>query len=147
MPNDTRFLLDTNVVSEVTRPKPDARVMAWLAAADEDRLYLSVATLAEINRGVDLLPAGKKQRVLRDWLINGLIPRFDGRILPVDVAVALHWGTVTAQSKTAGREIEAVDALIAATAGRHSLTLVTRKISDFAALALPVFDPWSGPTA
>jgi toxin FitB len=142
MPSEVGFLLDTNVISEVTRPRPDLRVMTWLAETDEERLFLSVATLAEISRGIAAMAAGKKQRRLQQWLLDELIPRFDVRILAVDAAIGLLWGDVVARSKKAGSEIEAIDGLIAATAERHRLTLVTRNISDFAALALPVFDPW-----
>ena len=137
------FLLDTNVISEATRPRPDANVVAWLAAADEDRLFLSVATLAEINRGIEGMPTGKNQRRLRDWLLNELIPRFDTRILPVDPAVGLLWGALLVRSKKAGHNIEAVDALIAATAERHGLTLVTRNVGDFRAVKVPLLDPWT----
>ena len=136
------FLLDTNVISEATRQRPDASVMAWLASADEDRLFLSVATLAEISGGVEAMATGKKQRRLREWLLNELIPRFDDRILPVDAAVGLLWGAILVRSKQAGHEIEAIDALIAATAERHDLTLVTRNVADFTALQLPLLDPW-----
>ena len=116
--------------------------MAWLAAADEDRLYLSVATLAEINRGIDAAPAGKKQRRLKAWLLDELIPRFEGRILPIDTDTGLLWGTVTARANKAGHDIEAVDALLAATAEQNNLTLVSRNIADFAVLKLPLLNPW-----
>lgn len=136
------FLLDTNVISEATRERPDANVMTWLSAADEDHLFLSVATLAEINRGIEAMATGMKQRRLRDWLLNELIPRFDDRILPVDAPVGLLWGAILVRSKKAGHMIEAVDALIAATAERHGLTLATRNVADFTGLKLPLIDPW-----
>lgn len=137
------YLLDTNVISEATRPRPDANVMAWLAAADEDGLFLSVATLAELSCGVEAMATGRKQRRLRAWLLNELIPRFDTRILPVDTAVGVLWGACLARSKNAGHDIEAVDALIAATAERHTLTLVTRNVADFTGLKLPLLNPWT----
>ena len=137
------FLLDTNVISEATRERPDANVLAWLAAAEEDRLFLSVATLAEINRGIESMATGKKQRRVRDWLLNDLIPRFDGRLLPVDAAVGLLWGAILVRSKKAGHNIEAIAALIAATAERHDLTLATRNVADFTALKLPMLNPWN----
>ena len=143
MPGEVGFLLDTNVISEVIRPKPDERAMAWIAAADEDRLFLSVVTLAEINRGIEALASSKKQRHLREWLFNELIPRFDRRILPVDAALALLWGAVSVRARKGGHDIEAADALIAATAERHNLTLVTRNVVDFKVLSLTLLDPWS----
>ncbi len=136
------FLLDTNVISEATRQRPDANVMAWLAATDEDRLYLSVATLAEISRGIEAAAVGKKQRRLGAWLTDELMPRFDGRILPVDSATGLLWGGVTARANKAGHDIEAIDALLAATAERHNLTLATRNVTDFTVLKLPLLNPW-----
>jgi toxin FitB len=142
MSGEAGFLLDTNVISEATRPRPDANVMAWLAAADEDRLFLSVATLAAISRGIEAAPAGKKKQKLRLWLIDELIPRFGTRILPVDTAVGLLWGAATFRATKTGHEIEAVDALLAATAEHHDLTLVTRNVADFAVLKLPLFNPW-----
>ena len=145
MSADTRYLLDTNVISEPSRPRPDPAVMAWLAGTDEDLMFLSVATLAEINRSVEKLPAGKRQRLLRAWLLEDLVTRFEDRILPVDAGVALLWGVLVARAERAGRDIEAMDALIAATAERHSLTLVTRNVADFAHLSLPLLNPWDIP--
>ena len=139
---DAGFLIDTNVISEPSRPRPEARVMAWLGAVDEDKVFLSVATLAEIGRGIERLPAGKRRRRLEAWLANELVGRFDGRILGVDVEVGLMWGRVVARAEQAGHQIEAVDALLAATAERYGLTLVTRNVADFATTGVPVLDPW-----
>lgn len=136
------FLLDTNVISEPSRPQPDPRVMAWLAAADEDKVFLSVATLAEISRGIDRLGVGKRRRRLEAWLTSELIARFDGRILPVDVEVGLLWGRAIARAEQAGHQLEAVDALLAATSERHKLTLVTRNVSDFATTGVQIVNPW-----
>ncbi len=144
---DVGFLLDTNVISEVSRSQPDPRAMAWLAETDEDRMFLSVATLAEISHGIEALDPGKRQRRLRSWLLDDLVLRFDSRILAVDAAVGLLWGNVVARSETAGRPIEAMDALIAATAERFGLTLVTRNVSDFKALSLPMLNPWGPATS
>jgi toxin FitB len=144
--SEAAFLLDTNVISEVSRPRPAARVMTWLAEADEDRIFISVATLAEINRGIELLAVGRKQRRFREWLLNDLVERFDGRVLPVDAATGLLWGQMAARAQKAGRTIEAIDALLAATAERHGLTLVTRNSKDFAALRLPLLNPWDETT-
>jgi toxin FitB len=142
MSGKSGFLLDTNVISEATRPRPDAKVMTWLASADEDRLFLSVATLAEISRGIEAAPAGRKKSQLRAWLFDELVPRFDQRILPVDAAIGVLWGAVTFRAAKAGHDIEAVDALLAATAEHHHLTLATRNVADFAALKLAVINPW-----
>jgi toxin FitB len=137
------FLLDTNVSSEAIRPLPDANVMAWLAAVAEDACFISSATLAEISCGVEGMAVGRKQQRLREWLLNELIPRFENRILPVDAALGLLWGATAARSKKAGHEIEAIDALIAATAERHDLTLVTPNTADFSVLKLPMIKSWT----
>src|SRR5439155_10497417 len=88
------FLLDTNVVSEWTKPRPDPQVVAWLAAADEDRLLLSVITLAELRNGVASLPPGRKREQLDTWLSYELRDRFAGRLLPIDAAIADQWGSI-----------------------------------------------------
>ena len=138
------FLLDTNVVSEMVKPRPDPGVAEWLAGIDEDRVFLSVVTLAEIRFGVARLPAGRRRQSLQDWLHGELLPRFDRRIMPVDNDIALTWGDVTAECAAAGHAIEAMDGLIAATARVHSLELVTRNSRDFEAAMITVHNPWSG---
>jgi len=137
------FLLDTNVVSEWVRPRPDAGVMAWLAEADEDGVFLSVVTLAELRHGIERMAAGQRRRRLNEWLANDLLFRFEGRVLPVDVTVADSWGRLTASREASGRPISVADAFIAATAAVHGLTLVTRKFVDFERTVRTV-SPWSG---
>ena len=82
------FLLDTNVVSEWTKPRPNAGIVEWLARVEEDEVFLSVVTFAEIRHGIDRLPAGERRRRLDEWLRNDLAPRFEGRIIGVDGAIA-----------------------------------------------------------
>ncbi|HKX09651.1 MAG TPA: type II toxin-antitoxin system VapC family toxin [Stellaceae bacterium] len=136
------FLLDTNVVSEWARPKPDAGVIAWLDEADEDRLFISVATLAELRHGVERLAQGRRRKRLDEWLGDELPLRFEGRILPVDTAVADAWGRLVARSEAAGRAIGVMDALIAATATTHDLTLVTHNVGDFKHAMRALLNPW-----
>jgi predicted nucleic acid-binding protein len=138
------FLLDTNVVSEWTRPGPDPGVVAWLADADEDCLFLSVVTLAELRHGVERLPAGSRRRRLDAWLGEDLPLRFEGRILPLDATIVEGWGRLVARREAVGRPIGVMDAFIAATANAHSLTLVTRNVMDLAAVVPRIIDPWSG---
>jgi predicted nucleic acid-binding protein len=136
------FLLDTNVVSEWMKPRPDPGVIEWLATADEDRLFLSVATLAELRYGVERLPAGRKSAQLREWLETELTGRFEGRVVVIDEAVAGAWGKLLAKADWAGRPMGAMDGFLAATAAVHQMTLVTRNEVDFTAAGIKTFNPW-----
>ncbi len=136
------FLLDTNVVSEWVKPKPDPAVVAWLAEADEDRVFLSVVSLAELRHGIDRLAAGKRRRGLDTWLREELPLRFEGRVLPVDQAIADRWGELVARRDAVGRPIAVMDAFIAATASVHGLTLVTRNTADFQLVVRQIVNPW-----
>src|SRR5271166_2868045 len=129
------FLLDTMVVSEWVKQHPRPSVVAWLANADEDRVFISVATLAELRSGIERMAAGSRRKRLDDWLRSDLPGRFDAR-------VAEHWGTVVARSEAAGRQISSMDAWIAATALAHGMILVTRNTSDFEAVIAQMINPW-----
>lgn len=136
------FLLDTNCVSELIRPRPDRRVMEWTEAANEASLYLSVLTLGEIRKGLATLPQGTRRTRLESWLEVDLKARFHGRILPIDDAVADRWGLLTAEAKGKGRTLPVIDGLLAATALHHNLTVVSRNVSDFARARVLVLNPW-----
>jgi predicted nucleic acid-binding protein len=136
------FLLDTNVVSEWIKPRPNPGVVAWIADMDEDRVFLSVVTLAELRYGVERLAPGQRRTRLGGWLEDDLPLRFEGRILNIHPAVANACGRLVARAEAMGRPTEAMDAFIAATAEVHGLTVVTRNISDFQSLAKDVLDPW-----
>jgi predicted nucleic acid-binding protein len=136
------FLLDTNVISEWVKPRPDPHLIEWLAEVDEDRTFLSVASFAEIRRGIELLPNGQRRSRLTQWLGEELTARFEGRILPIDRHIAEAWGVLTVRAQRAGATIASLDAFFAATAEAHHLTLVTRNTKDFAALAVSLLDPW-----
>ncbi|ESW95122.1 recombinase [Mesorhizobium sp. LSJC268A00] len=138
-----RLLLDTNVLSEVTRPAPDARVLGWLDELDEDRSFISVVSIAEIWRGVSLMDEGRKREALAEWLARDLPQRFEQRVLPVDDAVALAWGDLMGLAKRRGRGLSSMDGLIAATAIAHELTLATCNTKDFEGFGLELFDPWT----
>ena len=136
------FLLDTNVVSEWTMSRPNAGVMRWLAECDEDRVFLSVVTIAELRHGIERLAASRRRSSLDAWLSEELSQRFEGRILSIEARVADSWGRVVARRETLGRPIHAMDALIAATAATHDLTLVTRNSSDFETSVKSILNPW-----
>jgi toxin FitB len=136
-----RYLLDTNVVSELVRPKPDARVLGWFREVPEAALHLSVLTLGELRSGVDQLKQRARHERLRVWLERDLPDRFEERLLPVTAAVADRWGRLVAE---AGRPLAAVDSLLAATALTHGLRMVTRNVKDFRFAGLEVVSPWEG---
>jgi len=136
------FLLDTNCISELVRPKPEQRVLDWLDAADESMLYLSVLTVGEIRKGLAALTQGKRRTQLESWLEIDLHARFSGRIVPIDGAVADRWGWLAGQAKRTGKPLSIIDGLLAATALQHNLTVVSRNTSDFSNTPVPVLNPW-----
>ena len=136
------FLLDTNAVSEWVKPRPNPGLIGWSESADEDRIFLSVVSLAELRYGVERMAPGRRRSRLEQWLQHELPLRFEARILPVDANVAEAWGRTVSRSEAAGRPIGAMDALLAATAETHQLTLVTRNVSHFPLLKT-VLNPWT----
>ena len=136
------FLLDTNVVSEWVKSRPNRSVVAWLTAVDEDQVFISVVTLAELRYGIERMAPSRRRNRLAQWLRDDLPLRFDGRVLSIDPLVAEAWGKVVARSEAAGRPIGAMDAFIAATAEVHGLTLVTRNVPDFEASIKAIINPW-----
>jgi hypothetical protein len=137
-----RYLLDTNVISEWTRPRPDPAVVAWLEGADEDALYLSVLAFAEIRLGIELLPRGRKRTRLSAWLDGDLAARFEGRIIGIERDVAEAWAAIVARGRARGASLPILDAFKAATALVHQLTLVTRNERDLGGLDVPIVNPW-----
>ncbi len=136
-----RVLLDTCVLSELRRPGGDPRVRDRVEEIDPSQLFVSVVTVGELTKGIALLAAGERKQQLASWLL-GLERRFAAQILPVDVEVARLWGELTAQAQAQGSQIPAGDGLIAATARRHGLHVMTRNTRHFAATGVPIVDPW-----
>jgi toxin FitB len=136
------FLLDTNCISELVRPKPEPRVVEWMEAADEAMLYLSVLTIGEIRKGLAGLSQGKRRTHLETWLEVELQTRFAGRIVPVDYAIADRWGLIAAEVRRRGEALSVIDGLLAATALHHNLTIVSRNVSDFSNTPVQVLNPW-----
>lgn len=143
----TDYLLDTNVISELVRPNPDANVMAWVRAQDETCFYLSVLSFGEIRRGIEQLPPGPRREQLRRWLEIDLTDRFKGRILDIDRLVAEIWGMIMARGAAASVRLPTIDTLIAATAERHGMVVATRNLRDFAFAAVAAVSPWVSQTA
>lgn len=135
------FLLDTNVVSEWVKPRPNRGLIRWMESADEDRLFLSVVTLAELRYGVEKMPASARRNRLDRWVGLELAQRFERRIVSVDPEVAHVWARVVAESESSGRPMSVIDAFLAATARVHNLTLVTRNVSHFPLLKY-LLSPW-----
>jgi toxin FitB len=137
------FLLDTNVLSEPMKERPNSGVLSWLSQANEDEVFVSVVTITELRYGVERLATGKRRERLDGWLRNDLIARFAGRILPVDLRIADACGGLMARSESMGRPLKARDAFIAATAEVHGLILVTRNTSDFEPTLKAIVSPWN----
>jgi toxin FitB len=136
------FLLDTNVISELVKRRPEAKVANWIADIDEELLYLSVLTLGEIRKGIASLPASARRASLEAWLDHDLALRFSGRILPIEHGVADRWGRISAAVAARKMILPVIDGLLAATALHHNLILVTRNSSDIEPTGVPVFNPW-----
>jgi predicted nucleic acid-binding protein len=133
------YLLDTNVISELVRPKPAKVVLTWFENIPSEALHISVLTLAEIRKGVEQMPDGARREKLRLWLEHDLAGWFETRVLPIDIQVADRWGRLIAQM---GRPVPSIDSLLAATALHHELRLVTRNQKDFDYPGLEVINPW-----
>ena len=136
------FLLDTNCISELVRPKPEPRVMEWIESTDERLLYLSVLTLGEIRKGAAALHQGKRRTQLETWLEVDLQARFARRIVPIDAAIADRWGLIAAQAKQRGEALPVIDGLLAATALHHNLTIVSRDAGGFPKGLVQLVNPW-----
>jgi toxin FitB len=136
------FLVDTNVVSEIIKPRPHPNVMRWFAAADESLIHFSVLTLGEIRKGISSRPNPSRKTQLEAWLA-ALIDRFSTRILPIDIAIADRWGHLAGICRAKGTTLPVIDGLLAATALHYDLTLVTRNVKDIQGTGTDTLDPWS----
>jgi predicted nucleic acid-binding protein len=136
------YLVDTNIPSELTRQQPDARVADFIRKAGKENLFLSVMTIGEICKGIDLLPVSQKRTTLEHWLTIDVRGWFAGRILPVTEAIAERWGHLAAAVRKQGVTLGVVDGVIAATAIENDLTLVTRNTKDYSGLGVSLLNPW-----
>lgn len=137
-----KYLLDTCVLSELVKPKPEAGVVTWVGEQEEHRLYLSVVTIGELHKGIAKLPDGRRRERLTTWIETDLAGRFRGRILPVDEAVASAWGVMLGQAEAGGGSLPVLDALVAATAKVHGCAVVTRNVTDLGRTGADVLNPW-----
>jgi predicted nucleic acid-binding protein len=137
-----KYLLDTCVLSELVKPKPQDSVLHWMRTRQAQHLYTSAITLAELQRGVQRLPLSRRRDALSQWLVQ-LDTSFEDRILSFDRETAGYWAALCSQAEQNGHTMAAYDSLIAATAMAHGLALVTRNIKDFAAAPLVLINPWA----
>ncbi len=139
----TEWLLDTNVLSELRRPKPDRNVIAFVAAQHLDTLHISVVTLAELRFGIDRVEDENKQSALNDWLASTIRPMFHGRTLPISEDVMLRWRLLVEEGRRLRHTFSQPDLIIAATALHHGMTIVSRDAGGFSRTGVPLHDPWT----
>lgn len=138
------WLLDTNVLSELRRPKPDVKVVAFVSAQSLDLLHVSVATFAEIRFGIESVADLSRRMELNDWLEHKLRPMFEDRVLEITEDIMLKWRLLVEVGRKRGHTFSQPDLIIAATALHHGLTVVSRDTSEYEAANVPVLNPWTG---
>ena len=138
----TNWLLDTNILSELRRPKPERKVLAFITAQPLERLYVSTVTFAEIRFGIELLSDAGRRAELNDWLTHKVRPMFEQRVLAISEDVMFKWRLLVELGRKAGHTFSQPDLIIAATALHHGLTIVSRDVSDYQRAHAPVFNPW-----
>ena len=136
------WLLDTNVLSELRRPKPEPRVVDFVASCPLDELYVSVVTLAEIRFGIELVDEPNRRAELNDWLTHKVRPMFEHRVLQITEDIMLKWRLLVEEGRKSGHTFSQPDLIIAATAIHHGLTVVTRDRSDYDKAHARVVNPW-----
>ena len=137
------WLLDTNVLSELRRLKPEPKVLVFIAGCPLDQLYISAVTLAELRFGIELLSEGSGRRdELNHWLTHKIRPMFEQRVLQVTEDIMFRWRILVEEGRKAGHTFSQPDLMIAATALHHGLTMVTRDRRDFEKGGVPVINPW-----
>lgn len=142
----TGWLLDTNVLSELRRPKPALRVVAFIAGQSLEVLHVSTVTLAEIRFGIELVKDASRRTALNQWLAHKVRPMFDGRTLPVTEDIMFRWRLLVEDGRRAGHTFSQPDLIIAATALQHGLTIVSRDTSDYQRAGAAVLNPWAAQT-
>jgi predicted nucleic acid-binding protein len=141
----TGWLLDTNILSALRRPKPERKVVRFIAAPALDLLSMSSATFAEIRFGIEIVPDPSRRAGLTDWLTHQVRPMFEQRVLAITEDVLFRWRLMVEDGRKGGHSFSQPDLIIAATAFHHDLTVVTRDVTDYARAHVPVFNPWADP--
>jgi len=138
------ILLDTNVVSEPWKPKPDSPIVDWLDAQAVETLYVSAVTVAELRFSIAALPAGKRRKVLYERLEGDVLPVFVGRVLPFDLDASRAYAELMSKARSIGQAIAMADAYIAAIAVARGFVVATRDVAPFRAAGVPIINPWAG---
>lgn len=138
----TGWLLDTNVLSELRRPKPEPKVVRFVADQPLELLHISVVTLAEIRFGIEMLPDVNRRSELNDWLSHKVRPMFEQRVLPISEDVMLKWRLLVEEGRKGGHTFSQPDLIIAATAQHHGLTVASRDTDHYEKARVPVVNPW-----
>jgi toxin FitB len=139
------WLLDTNILSELRRPKPEPKMLAFVAAQPLELLYISTVTLAEIRFGIELLSDISRRSELNDWLAHKVRPMFEDRVLPITEDIMFKWRLLVEEGRKAGHTFSQPDLIIAATGQHHGLTIVARDTSDYLKARVTVLNPWLDP--
>jgi toxin FitB len=139
------WLLDTNILSELRRPKPERKVLAFVSAQPLELLYVSSATLSEIRFGIEIVADVRRRAELNDWLTHKVRPMFQQRVLPITEDVMFKWRLLVEDGRKSGHTFSQPDLIIAATALHHGLTVVSRDAADFRRAGAPVLNPWIDP--
>jgi tRNA(fMet)-specific endonuclease VapC len=137
-----KYLLDTNVLSELVSKQPNQDVLAWVDQLDPNSVYISVITIGEIRKGIEKLVVSKRRDIVTAWLENDLLIRFQGKIAEITTEVMLTWGALTGRLENQGKPIPAIDSLIAAIVLQGKYVLVTRNDEDFKHTGITVINPW-----
>jgi predicted nucleic acid-binding protein len=138
----TGWLLDTNILSELRRPKPERKVLAFVAAQPLELLYVSAVSFAEIRFGIERLADAGRRAELNDWLALKVRPMFEQRVLAVSEDIMFKWRLLVEEGRKVGHTFSQPDLIIAATALHHGLTVVSRDVGDFRKARTPVYNPW-----
>ncbi len=142
----TGWLLDTNILSELRRPRPERKVLAFVAAQPLEFLYVSSATFAEIRFGIELVAEAGRRAALNDWLTHKVRPMFEQRVLAITEDIMFKWRLLVEDGRKAGHTFSQPDLIIAATALHHGLTVVSRDVSDYRKAHASVLNPWTDPS-
>ena len=138
----TGWLLDTNIISELRRPRPERKVLAFIAARPLEQLYVSAVTFAEIRFGIEIVADAGRRAELNDWLAHKVRPMFEQRVLAISEETMFKWRLLVEQGRKVRHTFSQPDLIIAATALDHGLTIVSRDVGDYRKARVPVFNPW-----